>query len=77
VKDIEPGSILSRSFFSDLHGRDLHSTLATLATLQVILQEQDPDCSGLVEDDAVDVWNDEESAPNDSSCLLHISYKTT
>ena len=77
VEDAEPGSILSRSFFSDLHGRDLHSTPATLATLQAILQEQDSDRSGLVEDDAVDVRDDEESAPNDSSRLPHISYKTT
>lgn len=39
VKDTEPGSILSRSFFSDLHGQDLHSTPATFASLQAILQE--------------------------------------
>jgi hypothetical protein len=31
VEDAEPGNILSRFFFSDLHGRDLHSTPATLA----------------------------------------------
>ncbi|KAL5350975.1 hypothetical protein ACLOAV_004548 [Pseudogymnoascus australis] len=77
VEDAEPGSILSRSFFSDLHGQDLHSTPATLATLQAILQEQDPDRSELVGDDAVDVRDDEESAPNNSSRLPHISYTTT
>ncbi|KFZ14828.1 hypothetical protein V501_03042 [Pseudogymnoascus sp. VKM F-4519 (FW-2642)] len=33
VEDAEPGSILSRSFFSDLHGQDLNSTPATLASL--------------------------------------------
>jgi hypothetical protein len=33
VEDAEPGSILSRSFFSDLHGQDLHSIPATLASL--------------------------------------------
>jgi hypothetical protein len=77
VEDAEPGSILSRSFFSDLHGRDLHSTPATLASLQAILQEQDPDRSALREDDAVDVQGDEEGVPNDNSRLPHISYKTT
>ena len=65
VEDAEPGSILSRSFFSDLHGQDLHSTPATLASLQAILQEQDSDRSGPREDDAVDVQDDEEGAPND------------
>jgi hypothetical protein len=33
VEDAEPGSILSRSFFSDLHGQDLHPTPATLTSL--------------------------------------------
>ncbi|KFY95079.1 hypothetical protein V498_03526 [Pseudogymnoascus sp. VKM F-4517 (FW-2822)] len=33
VEDAEPSSILSRSFFSDLYSRDLHSTPATLASL--------------------------------------------
>ena len=76
VEDTEPGSILSRSFFSDLHGQDLHSTPATLASLQAILQEQDSDRSGPGEDDAIDVQDDEEGAPNDNSRLPHISYKT-
>ena len=77
VEDAEPGSILSRSFFSDLHGQDLHSTPATLASLQAILQEQDSVRLGLREDDAIDVQEDEEGAPNDGSRLPHISYKTT
>jgi hypothetical protein len=33
VDDAEPGSILSRSFFSDFHGQDLQSTPTTLASL--------------------------------------------
>jgi hypothetical protein len=33
VEEAKPGIILSRSFFSDLHGQDLHSTPATLASL--------------------------------------------
>ena len=37
VEDAEPSSILSRSFFSDLHSQDLYSTPATLASLQAIL----------------------------------------
>jgi hypothetical protein len=77
VEDAEPGSILSRSFFSDLHGQDLHSTPATLASLQAILQDQDSGRSGPREDDAVDVQDDEEGAPNDNSHMPHISYKTT
>ena len=76
VEDAQPGSILSRSF-SDLYGQDLHSTPATLASLQAILQEQDSDRSGPREDDAVDVQDEEEGAANDSSRLPHISYKTT
>ena len=77
VEDAEPGSILSRSFFSDLHGQDLHSTPATLASLQAILQEQDSDRSGPGEDDVVNDQDDKEGAPNDNSRLPHISYKTT
>ncbi|KFZ17379.1 hypothetical protein V501_01756, partial [Pseudogymnoascus sp. VKM F-4519 (FW-2642)] len=73
VEDAEPGSILSRSFFSDLHGQDLNSTPATLASLQAILQKQD----SAREDNAVDVQDDEEGALKDKSRLPHISYKTT
>ena len=75
VEDAEPGSILSRSFFSDLHGQDPNSTPATLASLQAILKEQDSARSG--ESDAIDVQLDRDSAPNDNSRLPHISYKTT
>ncbi|PVH67296.1 hypothetical protein DL98DRAFT_443997, partial [Cadophora sp. DSE1049] len=77
VEDAEPGSILSRSFFSDLHGQDLHSTPATLASLQAILQEQYSDRPGPREEDVVDVQDDEEGTLNDNSRLPHISYKTT
>jgi hypothetical protein len=77
VEDAEPGSILSRSFFSDLHGQDPHSTPATLASLQAILQEQDSDCPGPRDDDAVSVQDGEECIPNDNSRLPHVSYKTT
>jgi hypothetical protein len=55
VEDAEPGSILSRFFFSDLHGQDLNCTPATLASLQAILQEQESNRSGPREDDAVDI----------------------
>jgi hypothetical protein len=41
VEDAEPGSILSRSFFSDFHGQDMQSTSATLASLQAILEDKD------------------------------------
>ncbi|KFZ17843.1 hypothetical protein V501_01527, partial [Pseudogymnoascus sp. VKM F-4519 (FW-2642)] len=77
AEDAEPGSILSRSFFSDLHGQDLHSTPATLASLQAILQEQDSDRSSPREYDAINIQDDEDGAPNDTSRLPHISYKTT
>ena len=60
VEDAEPGSILSRSFFSDLHGQDLDSTPATLASLQAILEEQDFDYSGLRDNDPIDVGGDDE-----------------
>jgi hypothetical protein len=33
VEDAEPSGLLSRSFFSDLYGQDLYSTLAALASL--------------------------------------------
>ena len=76
VEDAEPGSILSRSFFSDLHGQDLHSTPATLASLQAILQEQDSDRSGSRDTDAINVQDDEAEIPDDNSRMPHISYKT-
>lgn len=41
VEDAEPGSILSRSFFSDFHGQDMQSTSTTLASLQAILEDKD------------------------------------
>jgi hypothetical protein len=41
VEDTEPGSILSRSFFSDFHGQDIQSTPTTLASLQAILEDKD------------------------------------
>jgi hypothetical protein len=37
VDDAEPGSIISRSFFSDFHGQDLQSTPALIASLQDVL----------------------------------------
>lgn len=77
VEDAEPGSILSRSFFSDLHGQDLHSTPATLASLQAILQERDSNDSGPREDHTVDGQEDEGGAPNRCTRLPHISYNTT
>jgi hypothetical protein len=74
VEDVEPGSILSRSFFSDLHGQDPSTTPATLASLQAILREQDSSLSS--ESDAIDVQMGVDEAPNDDSRLPHISYKT-
>ena len=76
VEEAEPGSILSRSFFSDLHGQDLHSTPATLASLQAILQEQDSDSSVPNEEYTTDDRDGEEAASNNNPCLPHISYKT-
>ncbi len=38
---------------------------------------QDSNRSGPREDDAIDVQDEEEGAPNDNSRLPHISYKTT
>jgi hypothetical protein len=77
VEDAEPGSILSRSFFSDLHGQDLHPTPATLTSLQAILQEQDSDGSAPDEERTTNDRDDEGGASNDNSRLPHISYKTT
>jgi hypothetical protein len=76
VEDAEPGSILSRSFFSDLHGQDLDSTLATLVSLQAILEEQDSDYSSLRDNDPIDVGGDDEEISDNNSCMLYISYKT-
>ena len=78
VEDVEPGSILSRSFFSDLHGQDLHSTPATLASLQAILQEQEQDSDGLAQDEEriTDGVDDDEGVSNNTSRLPHVSYKT-
>jgi hypothetical protein len=77
VEDAEPGSILSRSFFSDLYGQDLHSTPATLASLQAILQERGPNNSSPREDHTIDGQEDKGGAPNKRTRLPHISYNTT
>jgi hypothetical protein len=77
VEDAEPGSILSRSFFSDLHGQDLHATPATLASLQAMLQERDANDSSPREDYTVDGQEDAEGAPSRRTRLPHISYHTT
>jgi hypothetical protein len=77
VEDAEPGSILSRSYFSDFHGQDLHSTPATLASLQAILQELDSDDLVLDEEFTTDEYDDERRRFNDHSRPPHISYKTT
>jgi hypothetical protein len=77
VEDVEPGTILSRSFFSDLHGQELHSTPATLASLQAILQEQDPDSSAPNEEHTTNDQDGEAGTSNDPSRLPHISYKTS
>lgn len=71
------GAILSRSFFPDLHGQDLHSTPATLASLQAILQEQDSNGSAQREDHTTDDLDDKGSNSNDDSLLPYISNKTT
>jgi hypothetical protein len=75
VEDAEPGSILSRSFFSDLHGQEAHPTPATLATLQAILQESS-DGSSLNDNEPGDD-EDNDQAPDDSTRPPHISYKTS
>ena len=77
VDDVEPGTILSRSFFSDLHGQDLHSTPATLASLQAILQDQAPDGSAPNDEQTTDGPNGETGTLNNHSRLPHISYKTS
>jgi hypothetical protein len=70
VEDTKPGSILSRSFFSDLYSQEEHPTPATLATLQAILQEQS---DSSVPNDK----EDNDQVPDNDTCLLYISYKTS
>jgi hypothetical protein len=41
VRDLEAGTIVSRSFFSDFHGQDPQSTTALLASLQAVLDSKD------------------------------------
>jgi hypothetical protein len=41
VEDPEPGTIVSRSFFSDFHGQDPQATPALLASLQAVLESKD------------------------------------
>jgi hypothetical protein len=41
VEDPEPGTIISRSFFSDFHGQDPQATTALLASLQAVLESKD------------------------------------
>ena len=58
-------------------GQDLHSTPATLASLQAILQEQDSDGLAPMGDHTIEDQDGEGDTPNDNSRLPHISYKTT
>jgi hypothetical protein len=41
VEDTEPGTIISRSFFSDFHGQDPQATTALLASLEAVLESKD------------------------------------
>ena len=75
VEDAEPGSILSRSFFSDLHGQEAHPTPATLRTLQAIIQETS-DCSLPIDNGPRDD-EDSDETPDDDGRPPHISYKTS
>lgn len=77
VEDAEPGGIVSRSFFSDLHGQDLHSTPATLTSLQAILQDRGLDGSGPDEERTTNYPGGEGGPSNDNGHLPHISYQTT
>jgi hypothetical protein len=52
VEDVLPGSILSRSFFSDFHGQDPQPTPAMLASLQAILDDGDFHASTRGSDDS-------------------------
>lgn len=70
VEDAEPGSILSRSFFSDLHGQEEHPTPATLTTLQAILRERS-DSPARNDEDINDQTLDDDAHPP------HVSYKTS
>ena len=52
VEDVLPGSILSRSFFSDFHDQDPQPTPAMLASLQAILDDGDFHASTRGSDDS-------------------------
>jgi hypothetical protein len=41
VEDAEPGTIISRSFFSDFHGQDPQTITALLASLKAVLESKD------------------------------------
>ena len=41
VGDAEPGTIVTRPFFSDFHGQDPQATTALLASLQAVLESKD------------------------------------
>jgi hypothetical protein len=43
VENPEPGTIVTRSFFSDFHGQDPQATTALLASLQAVLESKDSD----------------------------------
>lgn len=74
VEDAEPGTILGRSFFSDLHGQEAHPTPATLAILQAILEETSD--RSLSTDNGPRDDEDNDEAPDDGR-PPHISYKTS
>lgn len=76
VEDTEAGTILSRSFFSDLHGQYLHSTPATLASLQAILQDRGPDDLAPNGEHITNDPDGEAEITGTHSPVPHISYKT-
>jgi hypothetical protein len=75
VEDAKPGSILSRSFFSDLYSQEAYPTPATLATLQAILQESS-NSSSLNDNEPRDD-EDKDQVLDNYTRLLYISYKTS
>ena len=75
VEDAEPGSIISRSFFSDFHGQDPNSTPALIASLRDVLAEN----PGAAVEELDDSRSDDNQGPTLGPDLdrptPHISYK--
>ncbi|CZR69862.1 uncharacterized protein PAC_19762 [Phialocephala subalpina] len=75
VGNPEPGTIISRSLFSDFHGQDPQATTTLLASLQAVLESKDTDESNSIPQHGGDGLGSTLDPPIDP-VNPHVSYKS-